>query len=141
MRALCAVIALMAGACSNIEAMREVAARNEYVNTVYPKNYRSEIVSFMRTYLNDPTQIRDAQISDPVIKPLDGADRYVVCLRYNAKKDGGQYAGSKDNIVTFREGRLNRMVDGREGRETREIREQCKDVPLKPFAELEHLSR
>ena len=125
-----------------MEALREETARNEYVNTILPQNYKSEILAYMRTYLNDPTQVRDALISDPVIKPVDGADRYIVCLRYNAKKSGGQYAGNKDNVITFREGRFNRMIDGiRDPREGREAREQCKDVPLKPFPELERLTR
>jgi len=142
MRCLGLTLAIALGACNNIAAMREYDARVEEANTAYPQNYKAEILAFVRTYLNDPTQIRDALISDPVIKPADGANRYVVCLRYNAKKTGGQYAGSKDNIVIFRQGRLNRMIDGaRDPREGREVREQCKDVPLKPFAELEHLSR
>ena len=136
------ILAIALGACSNIESMREAAARDEQANTVYPQNYKVEILSLMRTYLNDPTQIRDARVSEPVIKTVDNASRYVVCLRYNAKKSGGQYAGSKDSIVTFRQGRLNRIIDGaRDPREGRETREQCKDVPLRPFAELEHLSR
>ena len=150
-------LAVTLGACSSIESMREAAARNEWANTIYPQNYKAEILALMRTYLNDPTQIRDAQISDPVVKQLESSKRYIVCLRYNAKKSDGQYAGSKVNIVTFRQGRLDRIIDslrtprsGRAGRETaegaetseaRETREQCKDVPLKPFAELEHLSR
>ncbi len=135
-------LATTLGACSNIEAIREFAARNEAANTVYPQNYKAEILAFMRTYLNDPTQIRDALISDPVIKPVGSSNQYVVCLRYNAKKTGGQYAGSKDNIINFRQGRLDRIIDsGRDPREAREAREQCKDVALKPFGELEKLTR
>ncbi|HYM34196.1 MAG TPA: hypothetical protein VET48_02310 [Steroidobacteraceae bacterium] len=153
-------LAVMLGDCSRIEAMREATAHNEWANKVLPQNYKVEILALMRNYLNDPTQVRDAQISDPVIKPIAGADRYIVCFRYNAKKSDGQYAGSKTNIVTFREGRLDRIIDSvrpsRAGRsgfsardsgdseesgEVRETREQCKDVPLKPFPELEHLTR
>ena len=138
-------LAIVLTACSNIEAMREAAALNEQANTVYPKNYKAEILSFMRTYLNDPTQIRDAAISDPAIKTVDGMDRYIVCVRYNAKKGSGQYAGTKDNIVTFRQGRLDRIIDTvrdpRDRREGREIRETCKDMAMKPFAELERLVR
>lgn len=128
-------------ACSQFEAMREYEATNEAANKTIPQNYKAEILSFMRTYLNDPTQVRDAVISDPVIKSVDGAERYVVCLRYNAKKTDGKYAGNKENIVTFRSGRFNRMIDAREPREAREIRERCKDIPMNPFVELQQLTR
>ena len=142
MRSLTLILILMLGACSNIDAWRENVARNEEANTVFPQNYKSEILSLMRTYLNDPTNVRDAFVSEPVLKSFDGANRYLVCLRYNAKKSGGQYAGNKESIMTFRQGRLDRIVDAtRDPRESRQARELCKDVAVKPFAELEHLSR
>jgi hypothetical protein len=141
-RLVIAGLMLLVGACTQLNNMREDAQRAEAANTVYPQNYKSEILALMRTYLNDPTHIRDAYISDPVIKPLGGINQYLVCLRYNAKKDGGQYAGSRDNVVAFRQGRLDRVIDGpREAREVREAREQCKDVALKPFPELQNLAR
>ncbi len=142
MRCIVFAIAVVLGACSNFEAMREAADRHEAANTVYPQNYKAEILSFMRTYLNDPTQVREAYISDPIIKMADSVNRYIVCLRYNAKKSGGQYAGSKDSIVTFRQGRLDRIIDSsRDPREARETREVCKDVAMKPFVELQQLTR
>jgi hypothetical protein len=67
----------------------------------------------------------------------------VVCLRYNAKKSDGQYAGVKDNLVLFRLGRLERLVDPirttSESREFLEVREHCREMELKPFTELERL--
>jgi hypothetical protein len=142
MRALAIVLVVGLSACSRIDAMNDELARQEQVNSVIPKNYKSEILSLMRTYLNDPTQVRDAFISEPAMKEIDGANRYSVCVRYNAKKSGGQYAGSKDNLITFRQGRLDRVFDAaRDPREAREIREQCKDAALKPFGELERLTR
>jgi hypothetical protein len=142
MRCMVLAPAIVLGACSNYEAMRDAAAYDEQANTVYPQNYKAEIVSFMRTYLNDPTQVRDAHISDPIVKTADSASRYIVCVRYNAKKSGGQYAGRKDSVVTFRQGRLDRIIDsGRDPRAARETREVCKDVAMKPFIELEQLTR
>jgi hypothetical protein len=139
---LIATIAIPLGACAQYEAIREEAARNEKANTVMPQSYKAEILAFMRTYLNDPSQVRDAYISEPVIRPLDGSNRYIVCLRYNAKRSDGKYAGNKDNVITFRDGRLNRIIDGgRDPREGREAREQCKDVPMTPFVELQRLTR
>src|SRR5262249_33386874 len=78
MRGLILVLAVMLAGCSRYEAYREAIARNEAANTPYPPNYRSEILTLLRPYLNDPTQVRDAYISDPVIKTIDGAGRYAV---------------------------------------------------------------
>ena len=33
---------------------------------IYPKNYRPELLAFLRTYLNDPRGVRDATIADPL---------------------------------------------------------------------------
>ena len=142
MRRLILALTVMLGACSNIDTWRENVARTEEANTVFPQNYKSEILSLMRTYLNDPSNVRDAFVSEPVLKSFDGANRYLVCLRYNAKKSGGQYAGNKESIMTFRQGRLDRIVDAvRDPRETRQARELCKDMAMKPFPELERLTR
>lgn len=118
----------MLGGCAGIEANQ----RHEQSN-IYPPNFRSEIVLFMRTYLNDPTQVRGAFVSEPVVRSFEGGDRFSVCVRYNAKKSGGQYAGSKDSVAVFRDARFDRMTDNG--------REQCKDAAYQPFPELETLSR
>jgi hypothetical protein len=55
------------------------------------------------------------------------------CVRYNAKSSDGQYSGSKDSVVTFRSGRLDRIIDN--------AREQCKDAAYVRFPELERMSR
>ena len=142
MRYLILALVIALGACSNVDAWRDEAVRNDEANKVPPSNYKSEILSLMRTYLNDPTNVRDASVSDPAIKSFDGAERYLVCLRYNAKIGGGQYAGNKETIVTFKQGRLDRIVDStREPREARQARDLCKDMAMKPFPELEKLSR
>lgn len=106
--------------------------RNQRAN-VTPTNYKADIAALMRTYLNDPTNVRDAYVSAPALRTLDNVDRYSVCLRYNARKSNGQYAGSKESLVLFRDGRLDRIVDNARG--------QCKDVTYQPFHELEVLTR
>jgi hypothetical protein len=129
---------------------------------VRPANYRADIVAAMHAYLNDPTGIRGAGISEPAIKPIGGAKRYIVCVRFNAKKGGGrrnEYAGSKEIAAIFVAGRFDRFNEtahegAKEGREaSREGgREQanetenaprgpCADAVYAPFPELEKLSR
>ena len=65
---------------------------------------------------------------------VEGIERSSVCLRYSARKTDGQYAPSKDSLVVFRDGRLDRIVDT-----PRELREACKDAVYQPFPELERL--
>lgn len=133
MRLLMFVAPLVLAGCSS-EWMRE-RDFNVQVHSVYPKGYRTEIVSLMRSYLNDPTGVRDAFVSEPSQRTIDGAARYVSCVRYNARKGVGQYAGSRDSMVLFRGGRLDRIVDN-------EIaRAQCKDATYVPFPELQQMTR
>ena len=133
LRCLALALALALAGCNS----EWVDARQRAIqaNTQPPEsNYKAEIVAFMRTYLNDPTGVRDALISEPALRTLDSADRYSVCLRYTARKPGSKdYAASKDSLVLFRDGRLDRIIDN--------AREICREAAYKPFHELEHLSR
>ena len=123
---------VLAGCSSDWLSERDRAIQ---ANTNPPApSYKADIVAFMRTYLNDPVGVRDAFISEPTLRTLEHADRYVLCLRYTARKSGGrEYAASKDSLVVFRDGRLDRIVDN--------ARETCKDAAYQPFGELERLSR
>lgn len=126
-----AVLLLLAGCNSDWMAAR---GRNELANTTPPTGgYRAEIVALMKTYLNDPSGVRDAFVSEPALRTIDSVSRYSVCVRYDARKSTGGYAGSKESLVLFRDGRLDHIVDN--------ARAQCKDVAYQPFPELEALRR
>lgn len=121
----------LAGCSSEWKAAREFSRE---VNTTPPgPGYKADVVAFMRTYLNNPTGVRDAFISEPALRTFDSAERYTACLRYTERKNDGQYAPSKDSLVIFRSGRLDRVVDA--------AREACKDAAYQPFPELERLPR
>ncbi|HTV34884.1 MAG TPA: hypothetical protein VMF12_00510 [Xanthobacteraceae bacterium] len=87
----------------------------------------------MHAYLNDPTGIRDATISEPMFKPIGNGTRYVVCLRFNGKQGNGMYAGDKLIAAEFLAGRFDDFVD------VAAAREPCAGVVLAPFPELEQL--
>ena len=130
------VLALwLAGCTPRLDAYREAVHSEEEAQGVRPVNYKAEILALMRTYLNDPTNVRSAFVTEPAMRTLEGISRYTVCLRYNARKTGGQYAGSKDSLVLFRQGRLDRIIDNER------VREQCRDAAYVPFPELERLTR
>jgi hypothetical protein len=129
-----AVIAAAAlGGCGTDHAreMREERA------AIFPANYRAELIAFMRTYLNDPTNVRDAYIAEPAMKPLGSHSQYVVCVRYNARNTDGRYIGSKDGMALFDGGRFDHMID----QFNKGVVNQCADAAYKPFPELEALKR
>ena len=121
----------LTGCNSDWSGSRDLAALT--YRTEPAPGYKTDIIALMRTYLNDPAGVRDAFISDPALRPIENAERYTVCLRYTARKGGGQYAASKDSVVIFREGRVDHIVDT--------VREMCKDAAYQPFPELERLTR
>ena len=99
----------------------------------YPDNYKAEILAAMHAYLNDPSGIRDAAISEPMLKEVGYATRYVVCLRFNGKRDNGNYAGVKQIEAVFLAGRFQDFVDA--------PREPCLTATYAAFPELEQLKR
>jgi hypothetical protein len=123
-------LAVALGACSH-HAASDPAVDAE-INTP-PTDYKREILGAMHAYLNDPTGIRDAEIAEPAIKSVGGLQRYVVCLRFNARKRGNDYAGVKEIAAVFMVGRFDRFVD--------KAQEQCAGAAYTPFPDLQKLSR
>ena len=113
----------------------ELKARWDAEN-VYPQRYRQDLLAFLRTYLNDPSQVRGAAVSQPQLKYVGPGDRYVACVRYNSRNTDGKYLGSKDGAAVFVAGKLDRFLDT-----PRDVRELCKEVAYAPFPELEKLTR
>jgi hypothetical protein len=130
---LAVVAAAALGGCGTDHA-REM--RDERA-AIFPDNYRAELVAFMRTYLNDPTNVRDAYIAEPAMKPFGSRSQYVVCVRYNAKNTDGRYGGSKDGMALFDGGRFDHMID----QVGDKAKNQCAEAAYKPFPELEALKR
>ena len=113
----------------------ELKANWEAQNVV-PQGYKQDLLAYMRTYLNDPSEIRGAAVSPPALKDFGPGQRYMVCVRFNARKSDGKYAGSKDGAAVFVAGKLDRFFDV-----PLEVRELCKDAAYAPFPELEALKR
>ncbi len=113
----------------------ELNARWEAQN-VYPQNYKADLVAFMRTYLNDPTQIRNAGVSQPALMDVGPGKRYVACVRYNARDNKGRYGGTKVGAATYVAGKLDRFMDPGPP-----VQPMCKDAVFAPFPELANLTR
>ena len=124
-------LGLALGACAHNASSGDDAANSEF-NTP-PADYRREILGAMHAYLNDPTGIRDAEIAEPAPRTVGNSSRYVVCVRFNAKKRGGGYAGEKEVAAVFMVGRFDRFVE--------KPQEACIGANYAPFPELQRLSR
>lgn len=99
----------------------------------FPANYRADLLAFLRTYLNDPQGVRAAMIAQPVQRTVGGRLRYVACLRYSAREEGGRNGPVRVRAALFVDGRLDRLIE--DGGEI------CENVTLAPFPEMEKLTR
>jgi hypothetical protein len=98
---------------------------------IFPADYKNEILFTMTNTLEDPTNIRNAFISEPVLRQAGQEERYVVCVRSDSRNANKHYTGSKDRIGYFYAGHLTQLVEA--------TKEQCGSAAYKPFPELEKL--
>jgi hypothetical protein len=128
------IVALALSACAGGHHRTDEAGGDEGVNA-YPTNYKTDILAAMRVYLNDPTAIRDASISEPVLKSatLTMPSRYMLCLRFNPKKTATVYEGMREVAAVFVAARFDQFVET--------PKDICAGVTYAPFPELEKLSR
>jgi hypothetical protein len=120
-------LAFTLGACGH-----DLVPDREGIN-VYPTNYKSDILAAMHAYLNNPSGIRDAAISEPVLKSAGNVDRYVACLRFTPKKNVSEYGATREIAAVFMAGRLDRFVDL--------PKTECSGVTYAAFPELQNLPR
>ena len=137
MRWLVLLAVLLVGGCETEvgPSQAELKAQWEQQN-VFPQNYKADLMAFLHTYLNDPTHIRGATVSQPQRKNVGPGERYVACVRYDARKSDGKYAGPKEGAAIYVSGKLDRFLDT-----SLETKQYCKDAALQPFPELEMLAR
>jgi hypothetical protein len=93
---------------------------------IFPKDYKKAVVAFVTSNEPNPTKIREAAISEPVLRPLENVERYVACVRYNPSG-----TGVTEHIVYFIGGQINQYVKASPG--------QCDWAAYKPFPEVEKI--
>ena len=128
------LLAAVLGGCASYstEPSPEAQRAAWEARNIYPQSYRSEILAYMRNYLNEPGNVRDASVSEPELKPMGLGNRYLSCLRYGLRNAAGASQPGREHIVIFVEGKL----DG-----VREARDLCAGAAYTPFPELERLKR
>ena len=98
---------------------------------IFPTKFKDEILLQTPAILDDPTNIRGAFYSDPVLNPNGPINHYYSCVRFNPRGTNKQYLGSTDYIAHYFGGKLNQFLPA--------SKEQCGTAPYKPFPELEKL--
>src|SRR5260370_28730730 len=77
----------------------------------YPDNYRPELLAFMRTYLNNPVGVRNAEMAEPVQRTVGGRVGYVSCLRFYPRESDGTYHEMREPAVMYVTRRRDRLVE------------------------------
>lgn len=96
---------------------------------LFPKDYKTEIIYTLQKDLDDPTNIRDAFITEPFLTQGGREQRYAVCVRSNSRNMNRDYTGIKDRIAYFYGGHLNQLIEA--------TPEQCGKAAYKPWPELQ----
>lgn len=117
-------VVLALGACSSFEGKEAAVDPN-----LFPSGYQQEILVTFTKSVADPTNIRSAAISDPVLRPVGHEQRYAVCMRADTRELNNQYTGVQEQIAWFWGGHLNQLVKAKPG--------ECDGMIYKPWPELE----
>ena len=139
---IAAVLALALAGCGSGRTREE---REAWINA-FPDNYKADLLAALHTYVADPTNIRDAYVSDPAIKPVGTQNRYSVCVRFNAKNSDGRYTGNREVLAIFIAGRFDQFVDQSgqqpaQQSQALQAKELCGQADYKRFPELEAMAR
>ena len=126
------LLPLLLAGCAGAESIGYADDRGA-VNQPYPANYRAEILAFLKTYLNNPVGVRDAELAEPVQRTVGGRLRFVSCLRFNTRESDGSYRGARERPVIYVDGRLDRIAEN--------AADLCGGASYVPFPELEKMAR
>lgn len=128
------LVALALGGCAGIEGPSAETVR---AAKAVPTDYKGELIAYLRNFLNDPSNVRSAFVSQPALGRIQGEERYISCVRFDARSTTGSYRGSRDHVAVFFGGKLEYFFELRP--ESRDDR--CRDATYEPFTELERLGR
>jgi hypothetical protein len=102
-------------------------------NQPFPSNYRTELIAFMHTYLNNPIGVHEAAVAEPVQRTIGGRVRFVSCVRFAERQSDGSYREARERAVVFVGGRLDRIAQN--------AGEVCAGAVYAAFPELEKMTR
>jgi hypothetical protein len=134
-RAAILLLPVALAACAGGDEGRSITYTDDrgVANQPFPNNYRTELLAFMKAYLNNPVGVRDAALAEPVQRTVGGRLRYVTCLRFTPRESDGSYRELRERAVLYVDGRLDRIIEN--------ASEPCAGAVYGPFPELEKLTR
>jgi hypothetical protein len=122
---LCAVLA----GCSGGSGVGSFLSANKAPDDSQPpKNPRKEIADLLSTSLEDPTNIKDAFITEPMKQP---SGLYYLCVKFNTRDANRQYKGIEERVAYFHQGVLNQLVPAEPS--------QCAKAAYQPYPEITKL--
>jgi hypothetical protein len=96
--------------------------------------YRDDLLKHIHGQLADPTGIRDAFITEPALRPVQGNTmRQVVCVRFNPRDERGRYLGNVEMAAIFHSRAMNSFTRAPDG--------VCASAAYQPWPELTKLCR
>ena len=134
-RAAILLLPVVLAACAGSDDGRSITFTDDrgVAEQPYPNNYRAELLAFMRTYLNNPVDVHDAAMAEPVQRTVGGRLRYVSCLRFTPRESDGSYREVRERAILYVDGRLDRVAEN--------ATEACAGAVSAPFPDLEKLTR
>lgn len=129
------LLPLALAACAGSDEVKSITYTDDrgVSNQPFPTNFKNEILSFMKTYLNNPVGVRDAVMAEPVQRVVGGRLRYVSCLRFNARDSAGNYREPRERAILYVDGRLDRIIEN--------ASDPCAGAVYAPFPEMEKMTR
>ena len=115
-----ASMALALAGCSGFGGPKKDVAPTD--PNSYPANYRKQISEFLRQSLTSRPDFRGTLISQPILMPIAGEQRYMVCVQFHGNNQ------TKTKVAIYFAGMISQFVDA--------TPEQCGSVPYTPFTEL-----
>ena len=129
------LLPIVLAACASSDEVRSITYTDDrgVSNQPFPNNYKGEILSFMKTYLNNPVGVRNAVMAEPIQRVVGGRLRYVSCLRFSPRNSDGNYAEPRERAILYVDGRLDRIIEN--------ASEPCAGVVYAPFPDMEKMTR
>ena len=129
------LLPIVLAACASSDEVRSITYTDDrgVSNQPFPNNYKGEILSFMRTYLNNPVGVRNAVMAEPIQRVVGGRLRYLSCLRFSPRNSDGNYAEPRERAILYVDGRLDRIIEN--------ASEPCAGAVYAPFPDMEKMTR
>lgn len=98
--------------------------------TLFPTQYKTAIVEFMRTWTENPGRVKDATIAQPVLRPVGNSQLYVTCVRYKPWGTN-QFLEERTITVLFLTGRVSQVLP--------EDPQICRGLSYQRYVELDQM--